>query len=202
MEVLLTPIALTLAILASTAEAGRPAVVESQRQDWVDWLIQDGDRRFQQGQLLAAVGAGVVFIGAGVSLGDFIESGRTETGVRPGAVLAMAGGPLLLAGLPSMAAGAGRMRKAMRMERVIVPNVPLVGAWSMIGAGVVLIPAATLVWTIPPHALMFGAGLTALGSYGLATAQYRLNLQADFPRPWVYPVPMHQGAGLGITARW
>jgi hypothetical protein len=196
-------ILVALALVTATPSfAGRPMVVEAQRQDWVDWLLQDGDRRFQQGQLLAAVGAGAVLFGAGVSLGDVIENGRTPDGVRPGTIVAMAGGPLLLAGLPTMAAGAGRMRKAMRMEGVVVPNVPLVGAWSMLGTGLVLVPCATLFWTVPPTALLFAAGMTGMGTYALATAQYRLNCAADFPRPWVFPVPMSQGAGVGFSGRW
>ncbi|TNE91850.1 MAG: hypothetical protein EP330_03885 [Deltaproteobacteria bacterium] len=189
-------------LACSTPAMARPPLAESQRQDWVDWLIQDGDRRFQQGQVLAAIGAGVVFLGAGLSLGPTLENGRSSDALRPGTVLAFTGGPLLLAGLPTMAAGAGRMRRALRMEGIFVPNTPLVGAWSMLGAGLVLLPIASQVWDIPPAALLLAAGTTGISCYGLATAQHKLNRAVDFPRPWVFPVPIRQGAALGITARW
>lgn len=187
---------------AGTGPFARPPIAEQQRTYWVDWLLQDGDRRFQQGRVLAAVGAGTVFIGAGMSLGEVIEGGRQTESMRPGAVIAMAGAPFLLAGLPTMAAGAGRMRKALRMEGLYVPSVPLMGAWSLLGSAVILLPVSTLVWSVPTPALLLAGGLLGMGAYGLANAQYKLNRAADFPRPWVLPMPMRQGAGLQLNARW
>lgn len=193
-----------LALLAATPALGaeRPQLAEHTRQAWVDFLIQDGDRRYQQGRVLAAIGGGAMLLGAGVSLGDLLEDGVQTDGMRPGAVLAIAGGPFLLAGLPTMVAGTGRMRKALRMEGLEVPAIPVIGAWSLMAAGAVFLPISTLFITVPPPLLLGAGGLMAMGSWGLATAQYKVNTAVDFPRPWIMPTPLRQGAGLRLTAVW
>lgn len=71
-------------------------------------------------------------LGAAMSLGETLENGRLQGQIRPGAALALAGAPFLLAGLPSMTAGTTRMRRALRMEGIFVPAIPVIGAWSLL----------------------------------------------------------------------
>ncbi|MCO4743835.1 MAG: hypothetical protein KC912_03540 [Proteobacteria bacterium] len=197
-------IPLLLCLLAPVAQAGpfdRPELAEAQRRAWIDFLIRDGSRRYEQGRVLTLIGGSAVMIGAGLSLAETLENGPSRGAMRPGAAIALAGAPFLLAGLPSMTAGNMRMRRAMRMDGIIVPHIPGIAAWSLLGA-IAALPVATLFFSVGSLELAFAGGLLASGVYALSAVQYRINSDALTKQIAIAPIHVPKGAGLALTARW
>ena len=195
---------LALALGGPAAQAGpwdRPEIAEEQRQQWSDWLYVDGHTRFVQGRIMALAGGGAVIIGAGFSLAETLENRPSTDGLRPGAIVAMAGTPFLLAGIPSMASGTLRMRSALRNEGILRPNVAGIAAWVFI-AGAVATPITGAAMRAGAVQTLLVAGSLLTASYYCSSLQYTSNRQEAHPRIMLAPIAGPGTGGLRLSTSW